>query len=415
MTRSPRGTNPLAVVAALAVAALPAGEAAGQGGRIDWDAARERMVAAAVEDAGVGNPRVLKAMRATPRHEFVPLAQRRLAYHDMALPIGASQTISPPFVVAYMTEQIDPQPTDRVLEIGTGSGYQAAVLAPLVDEVYSIEIVPSLGKRAARTLQRLGYENVHTRVGDGYQGWPEAAPFDKIIVTCSPEEPPPRLVEQLAEGGTMIIPIGERFQQNLTLLKKVDGQLRAEPLRATLFVPMTGAAEERRAVKPDPARPSITNGSFEELADSDVEEPRPAGWHYIRQAELVGGAADGERCLRFSNSEPGLGSQALQGFAVDGREVRQLDVSFEARGNGIRYGQTVSQWPYVVVTYYDERRVWLGDDTIGPLRGSFDWREWRGRMEVPPRAREAGLRIGLLGAIGELWIDDVRVAAAEVD
>ena len=172
------------------------------------------MVDKEIVAAGVTNERVIQAMRDTPRHEFVPANQRQYAYLDMALPIGNAQTISPPFIVASMTQEIDPQPTDRVLEIGTGSGYQAAVLSPLVKDVYTIEIVEPLGRRATRTLKRLGYKNVHTRVGDGYKGWPEAAPFDKIIVTCSPEKVPQPLVDQLREGGLMIVPVGERYQQN---------------------------------------------------------------------------------------------------------------------------------------------------------------------------------------------------------
>lgn len=383
-----------------------------QRGRATLEDIRNDMVDAAIVNAGVTNSRVIAAMRATPRHEFVPKNQRRLAYYDMALPIGASQTISPPFVVAYMTEQLDPQPTDRVLEIGTGSGYQAAVLSPLVKDVYSIEIVESLGKRAARTLKKLDYENVHTRVGDGYQGWPEAAPFDKIIVTCSPESPPEKLVEQLAEGGRMVIPLGERFQQNLCLMKKIDGKLQREPLRATLFVPMTGAAEDRREVLPDPARPEIENGSFERMAEGDIKEPRPAGWHYVRLGKVVKEGRGGQAAFRFENDEPGLPSQALQGFAVDGREVKRLRVSFSAKGEDIRFGQKPSQMPYVAVTYYDERRVWLGDELIGPLRGTFDWTDRQQVLSVPPQAREAGLRIGLLGAIGKLWIDDVQVESA---
>ncbi|QDT69486.1 Protein-L-isoaspartate O-methyltransferase [Planctomycetes bacterium MalM25] len=380
--------------------------------RPNWDDLRDRMVDTEIVAAGVVDKRVIAAMRDTRRHEFVPVAKRRLAYLDMALPIGASQTISPPFVVAYMTEQLEPKPTDKVLEIGTGSGYQAAVLSPLVKEVYSIEIVPSLGKRAARTLSRLGYKNVKTRVGDGYQGWPSAAPFDKIIVTCSPEDPPPKLVEQLAEGGRMVIPLGERFQQNICLMRKQNGKLVREPLRATLFVPMTGAAEERRDVQPDPARPALTNGDFEEIADGDTPEQRPAGWHYVRQAQLMERGGAGGQAFRFKNKEPGLASQALQGFAIDGRRVGRLRVAFDARGEDIRFGQTTSQLPYVVVTFYDERRVWLGDEPIGPLRGSFDWTERQQTLKVPPQAREAGLRIGLLGATGTLWLDDLRVEPA---
>ena len=167
--------------------------------------ARDRMVDEEIVAAGVSHRGVIRAMRTTPRHEFVPLAQRRYAYLDMALPIGESQTISPPFVVAYMTELLDPKPGDKVLEIGTGSGYQAAVLSGLVREVYTIEIVEKLGRRAARTLKRLKYANVYAKIGDGYQGWPEKAPCDKILVTCSPERVPAPLVAQLKEGGRMVV------------------------------------------------------------------------------------------------------------------------------------------------------------------------------------------------------------------
>src|SRR5687767_4117953 len=201
--------------------------------------ARHKLVDEEIVAAGIKDERVIEAVRNTPRHEFMPISQRHLAYVDMALPIGEGQTISPPFVVAYMTEQIDPQPTDKVLEIGTGSGYQAAILSPLVKEVYSIEIVERLGRQAAQALKRLKYANVFTKIGDGYLGWPEHAPFDKIIVTCSPERVPQPLVEQLKEGGRMVIPLGERYQQTLFLYKKVGGKLEFETLLPTLFVPMT--------------------------------------------------------------------------------------------------------------------------------------------------------------------------------
>src|SRR4029079_842802 len=212
----------------------------------DWRRLANEMVDREIAAAGVKNDRVLRAVRETPRHEFVPQNQRQYAYYDMALPIGDAQTISPPFIVAYMTQELDPQPTDRVLEIGTGSGYQAAILSPIVKDVYTIEIVERLGKTAERTLKRLGYKNVSARVGDGYKGWSEAAPFDKIIVTCSPEKVPQPLVDQLKEGGLMIVPVGERYQQTLYLMRKKDGELKSETLRATLFVPMTGAAEDQR-------------------------------------------------------------------------------------------------------------------------------------------------------------------------
>ncbi|MEO0531147.1 MAG: hypothetical protein AAF266_11330 [Planctomycetota bacterium] len=232
-----------------------------------------------------------------------------------------------------------------------------------------------------------------------------------MIVTCSPEDPPPKLVEQLAEGGRMVIPLGERFQQNLCLMKKVNGQMVREPLRATLFVPMTGAAEDERDVLPDPTRPRIVNGTFEELADDATDERRPVGWHYLRQAEVVDDGYASERSLYFSNEEPGLASMALQGFPIDGRRVKRLRVSFTAKAEGLRFGQRPSEWPYVMVTYYDERRVWLGDEVIGPLRGSFDWTTRSEVLSVPPRAREAGFRLGLLGALGELWIDEVQIEA----
>jgi protein-L-isoaspartate(D-aspartate) O-methyltransferase len=372
--------------------------------------ARDRMVDEEVVAAGVTNPRVIKAVRTTPRHEFVPLAQRRYAYLDMALPIGESQTISPPFVVAYMTELLDPQPSDKVLEIGTGSGYQAAVLSGLVRDVYTIEIVERLGRRAARTLKQLKYDNVHVKIGDGYQGWPEEAPFDKIIVTCSPEHVPTPLVEQLKEGGRMVIPVGQRYDQTMYLLTKKNGKMVSEALRPTLFVPMTGRAEQGRQVLPDPAHPTINNGGFEQVTG---EPPRPTGWHYQRQLELVsdGHAPQGKYYVTFHNSQAGRGCQALQGFAVDGREVRRLEVSLQVRGQDIRPGQNVRQLPVVAITFYDEDRATAGVRVIGPWRGTFPWRPEARQVDVPPRAREAILRIGLLGAVGEISFDDVRLKA----
>lgn len=374
--------------------------------------AREQMVDKEIVAAGVRDPRVIRAMRTTPRHEFVSLAQRPYAYFDMALPIGESQTISPPFVVAYMTELLQPKPTDKVLEIGTGSGYQAAVLSGLVGEVYTIEIVPSLGRRAARTLTRLKYDNVHAKIGDGFQGWPEHAPFDKIIVTCSPESVPQPLTAQLKEGGRMVIPVGERYNQTIHLLTKKDGKMVVETLRPTLFVPMTGQAEEDRKVLPDPANPSINNGGFEQVAG---EEPAPMGWHYQRQLELVsdGGAPEGKNYVTFRNAQAGRGSHALQGLGVDGRQVRRLEVSFRVRGREIRPGQNSRQLPVLAITFYDENRATIGlPRFLGPWRGTFPWQAEAKQIEVPGRAREAIVRIGLMGAVGEVSFDDVRLGAA---
>lgn len=191
----------------------------------------------------IKDARVLNAMRKVPRHEFVPETVREQAYDDSPLPIGYGQTISQPYIVAFMTEKLESKRTDRVLEIGTGCGYQAAVLAELAAEVYSIEIIEPLARQARETLARLGYRNVHIRAGDGYQGWPEAAPFDGITVACAPENVPQPLVEQLKNGGRMIIPIGEQGVQNLVLLRKEDGKLNQQAILPVRFVPMTGEAE----------------------------------------------------------------------------------------------------------------------------------------------------------------------------
>ena len=212
----------------------------------DFGAQRERMVKEQIAARGVSDERVLSAMRTVPRHEFVAEKWRGEAYDDGPLPIGYDQTISQPYVVALMTEQLRPQPEHRVLEIGTGSGYQAAVLAGLVSEVYSIEIVEPIVKMAEATLQRLGYKNVHVRIGDGYKGWPEHAPFDSIIVTCAPDHVPQPLVEQLKEGGRMVIPVGPPLAQELYVLTKSNGQLRQAALLDVRFVPMTRAAEPRK-------------------------------------------------------------------------------------------------------------------------------------------------------------------------
>src|SRR5438067_13530398 len=164
-------------------------------------------------------------MNKVPREEFVPPDSRAGSYEDGPLPIGYAQTISQPYIVAFMTEELRLKPSDRVLEIGTGSGYQTAILAELVPEVYTIEIVEPLAKNAEATLQRLGYKDVHVKAGDGYKGWPEAAPFDAIIVTCAPDRVPQPLTDQLKEGGRMIIPVGAKFAQELYLLEKKDGRL----------------------------------------------------------------------------------------------------------------------------------------------------------------------------------------------
>jgi len=188
------------------------------------------------------DPRVMTAMARVPRHEFVATAQRHHAYENRPLPIGYGQTISQPYIVALMSDLIKPQADYRVLELGTGSGYQAAILAELTGQVYSIEIIETLGKQAAERLSRLGYDNVTVRIGDGYYGWEEHAPFDAIVVTAAASHVPPPLVAQLKPGGRMVIPVGSRFltQQLVLIEKQADGQLITRQILPVKFVPLTG-------------------------------------------------------------------------------------------------------------------------------------------------------------------------------
>jgi protein-L-isoaspartate(D-aspartate) O-methyltransferase len=374
----------------------------------DYERARKTLVDDFIIAAGVKDDRVIQAMLATPRHEFVAGNLRDRAYLDMALPIGEHQTISSPFIVAYMTQSLDPQPTDKVLEIGTGSGYQAAVLSPLVKDVYSIEIVEQLGVKAEKLLKRLDYKNVHTMVGDGFKGWPDKAPFDKIIVTCSPEKVPEPLVEQLADGGLMVVPVGERYQQTLYMFRKRQGKLESEALLPTLFVPMTGKAEDTRVVKPDPANPKVANGSFEEEAFKGGAQP---GWYYERQVswESDENAPQGKHYITIRNSEPGLAGHLLQGFAIDGRQVHQLELSAMVKTSNVEWGKVADERPQMGITLYDENRKDLGHFLLGPYSGTTDWTRTSKVIDVPKTAREGILRLGLFGARGAISFDDVQM------
>jgi protein-L-isoaspartate(D-aspartate) O-methyltransferase len=222
-------------------------------------APRNRMVDRHLVERGIKNKRVLEAFRTVPRHRFLPPGTRRLAYDDESIPIGEGQTITPPYDVAFMTEVLDPKPTDRVYEVGTGSGYQSAILSRLVKEVYSVEIHAPLGKRAAEVHKEVGYTNIHTRIGDGYEGWPDAAPFDAIIVTCAPEKIPQPLIDQLKDGGRMVIPLAkDRFTQSVFLVEKHGDELTRRELKPTLFVPMTGRAQKEAAAARAKAKANAT-------------------------------------------------------------------------------------------------------------------------------------------------------------
>lgn len=244
---------------AAAVLVLTMAAALSMGGQImapSPDEQRLRMVEEQIERRGIDDPRVLEAMRLVPRHLFVPAGLEDEAYVDHPVPIGHNQTISQPYIVALMTSRLDLDPVDRVLEIGTGSGYQAAVLAQLAAQVYTIEIIPELGQRATKTLRKLGYRNVHVRLGDGYAGWPEEAPFDAILLTAAPPEIPRPLLAQLAVGGTLVAPVGDGIQELQIITRTPQGFSRryGGPVR---FVPMTGQAQmqaeteiDRKSLRP---------------------------------------------------------------------------------------------------------------------------------------------------------------------
>jgi len=210
----------------------------------DWAAMRQRMVEEQIESRGVRDPAVLRSMRTVARHAFVPQEYRNQAYGDTPLPIGESQTISQPYIVALMTELLEVGPGSKVLEIGTGSGYQAAVLGAMGVHVYSIEIRPQLCERAAKTLKAQGYSTVEVRCGDGYAGWPEEAPFDGVIVTAAPERVPEPLLEQLKDGGRLVIPVGSFYQELMVITRSGDA-FKERSVIPVRFVPMTGEIQRQ--------------------------------------------------------------------------------------------------------------------------------------------------------------------------
>ena len=211
----------------------------------NYEERRERMVENQIKARSINDPEVIQAMKKVKRHEFVPEQFKDRAYSDRPLSIGHGQTISQPYIVAHMTELLNIEKDDKILEIGTGSGYQAAVLAEITPNVYTIEIVEELAERARKTLKEQGYQDIHTKVGDGYKGWKKHAPFDGIIVTCSPSDVPEPLKEQLAEGGRMVIPVGGPFVQELVVLQKVHGDIKETHISNVRFVPMVDDEGDR--------------------------------------------------------------------------------------------------------------------------------------------------------------------------
>ncbi|MDR3233048.1 MAG: protein-L-isoaspartate(D-aspartate) O-methyltransferase [Planctomycetaceae bacterium] len=365
---------------------------------------------------GLTDTAVIDVMKRIPRHRFVPPQYQQQAYWDTAISIGSGQTISPPYIVAFMTQQLNPKPADKVLEIGTGSGYQAAVLSLLVKDVYSIEIVEPLGKQAEKRLNGLGFNNVHVRIGDGYKGWQEAAPFNSIIVTCSPDAVPQPLVDQLKEGGRMIIPVGERYQQAFYLCKKNGGKLQKERLQQVLFVPMTGEAEKQRSQDKDTQDTSnsrLTNGNFEKRNADGT----PAGWHYVRNVTLLEPDA-APFAARFSRKKPekvdgqtvpAALSQMLQGFALDGRSVKMLHIEYGLCGEKVVAQQGAVMTPTASLLFYDENRRQITMIPLGRSTGTFGWKTVSQDIPVPPQVREAILLLGLPLASGQIDVREVKI------
>ena len=374
-----------------------------------YEEQRRTLIEKVLKPGGVKSQDVLNAIEKTPRHEFIPEDLLDQAYLDRALPIGEAQTISSPYIVAVMTEVLQPKKTDKVLEIGTGSGYQAAVLSPLVKSVYTIEIVEELGKATTKLLDRLDYDNVFTKIGDGFQGWKENAPFDKIIVTCSPDDVPAPLVEQLKENGLLVIPVGPRYQQLLYVFRKTSGKLVTEYMRPTFFVPMTGTAEEKRTDKPDPAKPKIFNGDFE-VKGIDKFIPY---WYYEFGAKLVMDpkAPAGKQVVEFSSDKPGTASMLLQGFPVDGRLVSKIRLTAASMISKVKAGATLEEQPMITIQFMDENRNQIVVAWLGPYVGNRGWKKESRIFSVPPDSREAIIRIGLHGATGMARFDEISVEA----
>ncbi len=377
-----------------------------------YEVLREQLIKNVLVPNGIHDPRVLKSVASTPRHEFVPKQYAHQAYQDIAIPIGESQTISSPFIVSLMTQSLDPKPTDRVLEIGTGSGYQAAILSPLVKDVYTIEIVEELGQHTKQFLADMHYTNVHCLIGDGFKGWKEHAPFDKIIVTCSPEKVPDPLVEQLKEGGMMIVPVGERYQQMLFLMRKVDGKLEREALQPTLFVPMTGAAEDAREIAPDPKNPKLVNGTFELPL---INGSRIPGWYYQFGCVAVQdtSAPKGQQVIEFRSTDSKSPSMLLQGLAIDGSQVKRIKLGGWIETENVTIGKSKEQSPSIAIQFFDGNRNRIGYNYIGGFHGSRKWKKEDKVLPVPAATREVIVSIGLFGSVGIARFDDIFIEVAK--
>ena len=383
--------------------------AAAQSGMRELLEARRLMVQEEIAAQGIENERLLEAMREVPREQFIPLYKRNLAYLNLAVTYGDGQVILPPLVTAHLIEQLDPQKNDKVLVIGAGSGYSSALLSRMCREVYAVEIDRNVAATAEETLNRLKYTNVKLRVGDGFEGWQEHAPYQRIIVECSPDSVPKPLVEQLAEGGVLLVPVGTEFDQTMHLCKKVNGELTTVSLWPTLLLPMKGKAEEFRSQSEKLRTPSILNGGFEEIVPKTTDVP--ASWAYVRQGRVITDSTcpEGKYSLSFINVTPVVAATALQAFPVDGKSISELTLACKIWGKEIRPGQNRQELPRVEVRFFDEKRRFVGGEWMGGWNMTFNWLPKEHVFSVPRTAKFALLRIGLGGATGEIRFDDFRL------
>lgn len=396
----------LATAALCFVAPQPA---AAQSGMRELLEARRIMVNEEIAAQGIENQKLLEAMREVPRELFIPLHKRDLAYLNVAITYGDGNVILPPLVTAHLIEKLDPQKNDKVLVIGAGSGYSTALISRMSREVYAVEIDRAVATTAEETLRSLKYTNVKLRVGDGFEGWKEHAPYQRIIVECSPDSVPRPLVDQLAEEGTLLVPTGSEFDQTMYLCKKVNGELTTLSLWPTLLVPMKGKAEELRSHSGLLRTPSILNGGFEEIVPSTKDVP--TNWAYVRQGNVVEDSScpEGSHALSFVNVTRGVAATAIQAFPVDGKNVSELTLACKIWGKDIRPGQNRQQLPRMEVRFYDEKLRYVGGDWMGGWNMTFSWVKKDHVFNVPRPAKFAVLRIGLGGATGEIRFDDIRL------
>lgn len=382
---------------------------AAQSGLRELLEARRRMVSEEIEAQGIENERLLEAMREVPREQFLPLPKRKLAYLNVVVTFGDGQVILPPLVTAHLIEQLNPQKNDKVLVIGAGSGYSTALLSRMCREVDAVEIDPAIAKTAEEVFARLKFTNIKMRVGDGFEGWKEHAPYQRIIVECSPENVPQPLVDQLAEGGVLLVPVGDEFDQTMHLCQKENGKLTTLSLWPTLLLPMKGKAEELRSQSATPRDPALLNGGFEELVPSTKDVP--ASWAYVRQGRAIADSScpEGSNSLSFINVTPGVAATALQAFPVDGKKISELAIACKIWGKEVRPGQNRQQLPRVEVRFFDEKRRLVGGDWMGGWNMTFDWVKKDHVFAVPRQAKFAVIRIGLGGAVGEIRFDDFKL------